>query len=173
MEAELGSVDVIVHAAVIPILVDALSCTPEDLDRAYQVGPRSFLLLGQAAAKRMSAGGRIVMVSSIAVERSSPGYAALGAAKSAQEYLVRSFAVELAPLGIAVNAVRSPTIDGAYVSAHPKAERLRSAIAGKTPAGRIGTEEDIAAAVSFICSPDAGFVVGQCLSVDGGFTVPL
>ena len=173
LERELGGIDIVVHAAVIPILVNGTTCTPADLDRAYQVGPRSFLLLCQEGAKRMHGGGSIVMVSSIAVGRSSPGYVALGAAKSAQEYLVRSFAVELAPLGIRVNAVRSPTIDGPYVEAHPKADRLREAIAKKTPVGRIGTEDDIASAVSLLCSPDARFIVGQCFAADGGFTVPL
>jgi NAD(P)-dependent dehydrogenase (short-subunit alcohol dehydrogenase family) len=173
VEGTLGPVTVVVHAAVIPILVDAMSCRVDDLDRAYKVGPRAFMLVCQEAGRRMAPGGRIVMVSSIAVGRSSRGYAALGAAKSAQEYLVRSFGVELAPRGICVNAVRSATIDGAYVAGHSKADQMRSVISKKTPTGQIGTEADVAAAVSFLCSEDARFVVGQCFAADGGFTIPL
>jgi 3-oxoacyl-[acyl-carrier protein] reductase len=88
------------------------------------------------------------------------------AAKSAQIGLTRAWARELAPLGITVN-----TVAPGFVPVERHAEvppEVRGAYLASVPTGRMGTPEDVAAAVSFFASEDAGFVTGQRLVVDGG-----
>jgi 3-oxoacyl-[acyl-carrier protein] reductase len=110
--------------------------------------------------------GRIVQIDSEVVDRPPPGRSAYVTAKSAQIGLTRSWARELAPLGITVNTV-APGFVPVERHAHVPAE-IRSAYLSSVPAGRMGTPEDIAHAVSFFASDAAGFVTGQRLVVDGG-----
>src|SRR4051794_38510665 len=89
-EAErLGPIDVVVHSAVIPLLGAALTATAEQFDTAYRTGPRAFLLMVQEAARRMTEGGHIIAVGSIASgPRYVPGYGILGPFKSAIDHMV-------------------------------------------------------------------------------------
>lgn len=98
----------------------------------------------------------------------------LGAAKAAMETLVRYLAVELAPRSIRVNAVSPGYIDTdsaryyAGTAATPgECERWAAA----TPLGRLGTADEVAAAISFLASADASYITGQTLIVDGGLTL--
>jgi 3-oxoacyl-[acyl-carrier protein] reductase len=100
------------------------------------------------------------------VDRMPAGRSAYVTAKSAQIGLTRSWARELAPLGITVNTV-APGFVPVERHADVPAE-IRSAYLSSVPAGRMGTPEDIAQAVSFFASEAAGFVTGQRLVVDGG-----
>jgi 3-oxoacyl-[acyl-carrier protein] reductase len=110
--------------------------------------------------------GRIVQIDSEVVDLPPPGRSAYAAAKSAQVGLTRAWARELAPFGITVNSVapgfvpveRHAGITGA----------VREAYVASVPAGRFGTPEEIAHAVSFFTSTEAGFVTGQRILVDGG-----
>jgi 3-oxoacyl-[acyl-carrier protein] reductase len=115
---------------------------------------------------REKGSGRIVHVDSEVVDRPPPGRTAYATAKSAQIGLARSSARELAPLGITVNAVAPGFIPVERHVDVPDAER--SAYLATVPAGRMGTPEDIAHAVSFFASAEAGFVTGQRIVVDGG-----
>jgi 3-oxoacyl-[acyl-carrier protein] reductase len=129
---------------------------------------KSPVLLGRAVVPGMQArrGGRIIQIDSEVVDRMPAGRSAYVTAKSAQIGLTRSWARELAPLGITVNTVAPgfvPVERHADVSAE-----IRSAYLSSVPAGRMGTPEDIAQAVSFFASEAAGFVTGQRLVVDGG-----
>jgi 3-oxoacyl-[acyl-carrier protein] reductase len=110
--------------------------------------------------------GRIVQIDSEVADRPPPGRSAYATAKNAQIGLMRSWAAELAPLGITVNAVAPGFVPVERHGDVPDA--TRDAYRASVPAGRMGTPEDIASAVSFFASEAASFVTGQRLIVDGG-----
>ena len=129
---------------------------------------KSPVLLGRAVlpAMRAKRSGRIVQVDSEVVDRPPPGRSAYATAKSAQIGLTRSWARELAPDGITVNTVAPGFVP---VERHADvADDVRRAYVASVPAGRFGTPEEIAHAVSFFASEGAAFVTGQRLVVDGG-----
>jgi 3-oxoacyl-[acyl-carrier protein] reductase len=126
------------------------------------------VLLGGAvlAGMRERGGGRIVHVDSEVVDKPPPGMSAYVTAKAAQLGLMRSWARELAPDGITVNAVAPGFIPVERHADVDDGERAR--YLATVPAGHFGTPEDVAAAVSFFASEDAAFVTGQRIVVDGG-----
>jgi 3-oxoacyl-[acyl-carrier protein] reductase len=165
----LGCVDVLVVNATGPQPEAALREVSWQ-DHAAQIDffVKSPVLLGRAVLPNMIARkwGRIVQIDSEVVERIPAGRSAYVTAKSAQIGLTRSWARELAAFGITVNAVAPgfvPVERHADVSAE-----IRSAYLSSVPAGRMGTPDDVAHAVSFFASEQAGFVTGQRLVVDGG-----
>jgi 3-oxoacyl-[acyl-carrier protein] reductase len=129
---------------------------------------KSPVLLGRLVVPGMRARrwGRIVHIDSEVADRPPPGRSAYATAKSAQIGLARSWARELASDGITVNAVAPGFVPVERHADVPDA--VRSAYLASVPAGRMGTPEDIAHAVSFLASDGAGFVTGQRLVVDGG-----
>ena len=123
-----------------------------------------------AAAKRMGEGSSIINISSIAAFRPSPGNGPYGAAKAGVNSLTRTMAVELAPK-IRVNAVAPGPIPTEvfmefYKLTPDKLEEMTKAI--NIPMQRMGEEEDIAAAVVYLCSPAAKWVTGEIVNVTGG-----
>src|SRR5215468_8452476 len=129
---------------------------------------KSPVLLARAVLPGMQARryGRIVHIDSEVAHRPPPGRSAYATAKSAQIGLARSWARELAPFGITVNTVAPGFVP---VERHADVpDEIRSAYLASVPAGRMGTPDDIAHAVSFLASDGAGFVTGQRIVVDGG-----
>jgi 3-oxoacyl-[acyl-carrier protein] reductase len=129
---------------------------------------KSPVLLGRAVLPGMQARryGRIVNIDSEVAHRPPPGRSAYAAAKNAQIGLTRSWARELAPFGITVNTVAPGFVP---VERHADVpDQVRQAYLASVPAGRMGTPGDIAHAVSFLASDEAGFVTGQRIVVDGG-----
>jgi 3-oxoacyl-[acyl-carrier protein] reductase len=132
---------------------------------------KSPVLLGHAVIPAMQASrfGRIVEIDSEVADRPPPGRSAYATAKSAQIGMMRSWARELAPYGITVNAVGPgfiPVERHADVPAAVVDDYLAT-----VPAGRMGTPDDVANAVSFLASEGSGFVTGQRILVDGGRTL--
>ncbi|HEX2185461.1 MAG TPA: SDR family oxidoreductase [Chloroflexota bacterium] len=139
-------------------------------DHLAQLGffVKSPVLLGRAVLPGMRARrwGRIIQIDSEVAHRMPPGRSAYATAKNAQIGLTRSWARELAPLGITVNTVAPGFVP---VERHAGVPReVRGAYLASVPAGRMGVPEDIAHAVSFFASEATGFITGQRLIVDGG-----
>jgi enoyl-[acyl-carrier protein] reductase III len=118
-----------------------------------------------------SAGGRIFAMTSTGSLRAIPNYGAVGAAKSALEAHCRQLAVELAPLGIAVNALRGGVTDTPALRRIPGHERLMDLAKQVNPYKRLTTPEDVARALVALCSPDAYWITGNVINVDGGEAV--
>lgn len=172
IEAQLGPIDVLVINATGPQPEAPLSQTSwqDHLDQlAFFV--KSPVLLGQAALPSMRARryGRIIQIDSEVADRPPPGRSAYVTAKSAQIGWTRSWASELAPLGITVNTIGPGFIPVERHAYLPDTEV--AAYLATVPAGRMGTPADIAHAVSFFASEGAGFITGQRLVVDGGRTL--
>lgn len=136
-----------------------------DFRRAYEVNLIAAATLTQEVARTMPEGGRIVNIASRAYlgARNHPHYVA---SKAAIVGYTRASAMELAPRGILVNAIAPGLIDTPILRALTP-ERLAAQLALQ-PTGKAGRPEDIAQAVSFLVSPQTGFITGQVLFVDGG-----
>jgi 3-oxoacyl-[acyl-carrier protein] reductase len=139
--------------------------TSDDFRRAYEVNLIAAATLTQEVTVRMPDGGRIVNIASRAYvgARNHPHYVA---SKAAIVGYTRASAMELASRGILVNAIAPGLIDTPLLRALTP-ERMAAQIALQ-PTGKAGRPEDIARAVSFLVSPDMGFITGQVLFVDGG-----
>ena len=98
-------------------------------------------------------------------------YVLVGTSKAALESVVRYLAVELSRLGIRVNAVSAGVVETEALEYFPNRDQMLRAARERTPAGRMVEPEDVAAAVAFLCSPDADMVRGQTLIVDGGYSL--
>jgi 3-oxoacyl-[acyl-carrier protein] reductase len=167
--ARLGPVDVLVLNATGPQPEAELADVAwEDHLAQLEFFVKSPVLLGRAVLPGMRARryGRIIQIGSEVADRPPPGSSAYATAKSAQIGLARSWARELAPFGITVNTVAPGFIP---VERHADiAPQITNAYLASVPAGRMGTPEDIAHAVSFLASEGAGFITGQRIVVDGG-----
>lgn len=171
---EFGHLDILVANAAATAFKPALELRAHNIEKTYAITVQAFILCAQEAAKLMAGKrGRMVAISGIGSLGYFPGYSALGSAKAALEVLVKYLAVELAPLGISVNAV-SPGLVETNSSRLYKGNDYapwRSRVVAVTPKARVGSPEDIAKVVAFFCSADSGWVTGQTLVADGGLTL--
>jgi 3-oxoacyl-[acyl-carrier protein] reductase len=165
-----GRLDAAVANAGITMHRDFLDYRPEDLDRLLAVNLRGSFFLAQAAARRFreqGTPGRILFLSSVTGHVAIRQLAPYGMTKAALEALARNLSLEVAPLGITVNAVAP----GATVTPRTVSdEGYEQGWAGVTPDGRAASVGDVAAAALFLLSDAAAHVTGQSLVVDGGWT---
>jgi enoyl-[acyl-carrier protein] reductase III len=165
-----GPYRVVVHNAATGVIRPALETTDHHWDWTLNANARALLALARATAPSMPEGSSIVAISSLGSQRVLENYVLVGTSKAALETVVRYLGVELAP-AIRVNAVSGGVVDTGALEHFPnREEMLRSA--ERTPAGRLVEADDIAGAVSFLCSTDAAMVCGQTIIVDGGFSLP-
>src|SRR5439155_6395163 len=128
---------------------------------------RALLSLARTAAPSMQPGSSFVAISSLGAQRVLENYVLVGASKAALESVVRYLAVELAPRDIRVNAVSAGLVETGALDHFPNRDELISSFRARTPANRLVDPDDVAAVVTFLCSPEAEMVRGQTLVVDG------
>jgi 3-oxoacyl-[acyl-carrier protein] reductase len=172
-----GAIDsLVVTAGVLrPALLARMS--EADYDLTFDVNTKGFWNCVKAALPHLSTNGScIVAISSASGQRPKAGNGAYAASKAALQFLVQTFALELAAQQVRVNCVSPSTIETPLIAEYA----TRPAASGYMPSapppiGRLCTPEDIAKAVAFLCSHDAAFITGTTLSVDGGLTagIPL
>jgi enoyl-[acyl-carrier protein] reductase III len=167
---DLGPLDVLVHSAATGVIRPALEAEDKHWDWTHAANARAMLSLARAAAPSMPAGSSIVAVSSLGSTRVLENYALVGTSKAALEALVRYLAVELGPLGIRVNAVSGGVVETDALDHFPNRERMLE-LGARNAAGRLVRPDDVAAAVAFLCSPDAEMIRGQILVIDGGWSL--
>jgi enoyl-[acyl-carrier protein] reductase III len=167
--AALGPLDVLVHNAATGVIRPALETEDKHWDWTMNANARALLQLARAAAPAMTEGSSIVAISSLGAQRVLENYVLIGTSKAALESLVRYLSVELAPR-IRVNAVSGGVVDTGALEHFPNRDEMLAAGAAN-PVGRLVTPEDIAGAVTFLCSPDADMIRGQTLIVDGGYSL--
>ncbi|RLA77142.1 MAG: enoyl-ACP reductase [Epsilonproteobacteria bacterium] len=145
---------------------------PRGLNNIYMATVNAFVLGSQEAAKRMEkvGGGAIVTMSSTGNLIFIDNYAGHGTNKAAVEAMSRYAAVELGEMGIRVNAVSGGPIDTDALKAFTNYEEVKAETVKRSAVSRMGTPEDIAGSVYFLCTPEASWITGQTLIVDGGTT---
>ena len=175
VDALLGDVDK--KEGPIAILVNNAGITQDNLmlrmkdaewDAVLDTNLKSVFRLSRGVLRGMMKAryGRIVNITSVVGASGNPGQVNYAAAKAAIGGLTRSLAQEIGSRGITVNCVAPGFIDTDMTRALPEA--AREALLGRIPLGRLGQPEDIAAAVAFLASPQAGYVTGTTLHVNGG-----
>ncbi len=170
IEKQFGRLDALVNNAGFAIFKPLLETTRAEWERILAVNLTGPFLTVQAAAPLMSrnGGGAVVNITSISGLRASTLRVAYGTSKAALDHLTRQQAAELAALNIRVNAVAPGPVDTAMAKAVHSAA-IRADYHDAIPLNRYGLEEEIAAAIFFLCGDQASYVTGQTLAVDGGF----
>ena len=165
-----GRLDALVNNAGIAIFKPILDVTYEDWSRVLAVNLTGPFLCTQAAVPLMrdSGGGAIVNITSISGLRASTLRTAYGTSKAGVAHLTQQQAVELAALGIRVNAVAPGPVNTAMAKAVHTPE-IRAAYHDAIPLNRYGLEQELAEAIFFLCSDRASYITGQTIAVDGGF----
>jgi len=168
---ELGPFDVVVHNAATGVIEPALETQDKHWDWTLNANARALLTLSRALAPKMRPGSSIIGISSLGSTRVLENYVLVGVSKAALEAVVRYLAVELAPLGIRVNAVSAGVVETGALEFFPNREKMIADGLERTPAGRLVEPDDVADAVCFLCSDAAEMVRGHTLIVDGGFSL--
>ena len=177
IDAAFGGLDLLIHNAASGYNRPVMEQKPRGWEWTMNINARSLLFGAQEAARRMTdrGGGAIVAISSLGSQRVIPDYITVGTSKAAIEALVRYLGVELAPLGINVNAV-SPGIVETDALKHFETFRdggdsLLETVRDQTPVRRLCSPEDVARVVRFLCTADARMICGQTIIMDGGHSL--
>ena len=170
--SDLGPLGVVVANAAVALLQPFLSMTLDQWNQTLAINlTGTFNVVQSALPDLVDAGwGRVVLISSSAAQRGAPKMAHYAASKGGQMALTKALAVEFAKSGVTVNTVAPSAVETPSVQRKRDAGTMPSAqdMAKNIPVGRMGTGEDIAAAVSYLVSDEASYVTGQTVSVNGG-----
>jgi NAD(P)-dependent dehydrogenase (short-subunit alcohol dehydrogenase family) len=167
--AELGTPDVVVNGAGIIIRKPLLDTTPEDWHRVLSVNLTGCFNVLRAAVPHMTSGGSIIQIASSAAHIGGHGYPAYTASKGGVLAMTKQLAAELAPRNIRINSISPGPIATGINDGIFSDPANREMVTRAVPLSRIGQPRDIAAAIAFLTSADAGFITGIDIVVDGGF----
>ncbi|RQS73028.1 3-oxoacyl-ACP reductase FabG [Burkholderia sp. Bp8963] len=165
---EFGALHVLVNNAGITQDQLAMRMKDEDWDAVIDTNLKSVFRLSRAVLRPMmkARGGRIINITSVVGSAGNPGQANYAAAKAGVAGMTRALAREIGSRGITVNCVAPGFIDTDMTKTLP--EEQQTALKSQIPLGRLGSPEDIAHAVAFLASPQAGYITGTTLHVNGG-----
>jgi len=162
----LGGLDIVVNNAGTAIPKSFEETTLEELDRVININVRGVFVTTQAALKHLKKGGRIINIGSCVGERMmTPGLVPYSATKGAVKMFTQGLSREVGRRGITVNNVQPGPID---TDLNPAAGDWAAPQKAMTALGRYGTVEEVAALVAFVASPEAAYITGANLTVDGG-----
>ena len=166
-----GRIDILVNNAGIAMDQLLLRVKPEEFEKTFATNVGGAIWGAKSAMRLMmkKRAGRIIFLSSVVAESGNPGQAVYSASKAALLGLTKTLAREYASRGVTVNTVAPGFIATDMTKDLP--EDLKKKIVEQTPLGRVGSPEEVAAAVVFLASDEAGYVTGQCLRVNGGMYV--
>ena len=163
----LGRLDVLVNNAGIAVMAPLDQFSLDDFDRMVAVNVRAVFVAVQEASRHMSEGGRIITIGSVNADRIPfPGGGVYAMTKAAVAGLTRGLARDLGPRGITINNVQPGPID---TDMNPADGPLAEVMKGWTALARYGRGEEIADMVAYLAGPEAGFVTGASLTIDGGY----
>ena len=180
-----GSLDILVNNAGIIHGADFLELAEADFDRVLRVNLKGAFLVGQAAARQMVAQvkagrppGAIINMSSINAEVAIPNHTPYCVSKGGLDQLTKVMALALAPYGIRVNAIGPGSIMTDILKAVATDQEAKRRLLSRTPLGRIGDPDEIAAIAVFLASQDASYITGETIYADGGrlalnYTLPV
>ena len=171
-----GTIAVLLHSLAFGNLRPYIAENPQDaitaaqMDMTLTVMAHSLVYWVQDLVHRglMRKGGKIFAMTSAGGTRVLPNYGAVSAAKAALESHIRQLTMELAPRGIAVNAIRAGVTDTPALRKIPGNELIADTALRRNPSGRLTTPEDVARAIAALCRPGTEWITGNVIGVDGG-----
>ena len=164
--AVFGRLDILVNNAGTAIPKKFEDATAEELDHILNLNVRGVFVTTQAALKHMKSGGRIIMIGSCVGERMmTPGLVPYSATKGAVKMFTQGLAREIGERGITVNNVQPGRID---TDLNPASGDWATPQIANTALGRFGKADEVASLVAFVASPEAAYITGANLTVDGG-----
>jgi 3-oxoacyl-[acyl-carrier protein] reductase len=165
---EFGGIDILVNNAGVLAIAPVDKISLKDFDRTFAVNVRAVFVATQAAIRHMKEGGRVINIGSCNAERMPfPGGAVYAMSKAALVGFVQGLARDLGPRGITVNNVQPGPVD---TDMNPAEGAFATQLKALMALPRYGHVDEIAAMVAYLAGPEAGFVTGASLTIDGGFT---
>jgi NAD(P)-dependent dehydrogenase (short-subunit alcohol dehydrogenase family) len=164
-----GALNILVHSAGLFWPKPFAAAPLEEFDQQFRVNVRAPYALTQTALPHLQPDGAVVFVSSIAGHVGFSNSTAYCATKGAVELMTKSLAMELAPLGVRVNAIAPGNVRTPMNERFFESEEYERAMIERTPFGRVGVVEDIAPVAVFLASDAARYVHGESILVDGGW----
>ena len=173
-----GSLDILVNNAGVTHAAELDDLTEDDFDRVFAINLKSALWATQAAARLMPPGSAVVNMSSVNAVLAIPNQIPYAISKGAMKQLTNVTALALAPKGIRVNAIGPGSIMTAMLQGIMSDQAAQDRILSRTPLGRWGEPEEVAAIAVFLASGESSYITGQTIYPDGGrlglnYTVPV